>query len=90
MNEMTSAEFLEWSIFDRLHGPIGPDRHDIGFATVASSVLDAAGAKNLRLIDFMPLVKNTMSQSEPSKKSNFSAFKRAVETLRSKTHGNNR
>ncbi|MGQ5580924.1 phage tail assembly protein T [Streptomyces sp. ECR3.8] len=52
----SSAELTEWMAYERVTGPLGPERMDALFATLAATVANTARAKGRKAEpkDFMP------------------------------------
>lgn len=58
LSRIDSRELLEWSAYERVHGPIGPDRADTQAAVIASTIARTMGGKKARrfkLSDFIPV-----------------------------------
>jgi len=51
---MSSAEFTEWQAFERLEGPLGPERWDWRFAMIASTVANTNRDPKKRRQEYRP------------------------------------
>lgn len=54
LGRLSARELTDWQAYERVAGPLGPERHDALAALSSFYVLKAAGVKKVKLSQLMP------------------------------------